>query len=52
MDLTLSLGSLLRFAAANLWLTITCVLVLIIHSWVMMASLRSIAQMVRELHDR
>lgn len=66
MDLTLTLSTLLQLAAANLGLTITCVLVVIIHSAILAwqargtraslerieASAEHIAQMVRELHNR
>jgi hypothetical protein len=66
MDLTLTLATLLQLAAANLGLTITCVLVVLIHSAVLAwqargtraslerieASAERIAEMVRDLHRR
>ena len=59
MDVGFVLGKLSRLLTLNLMVAITCVLVVIIHSWVLIAALRRIeasaeriATMVRDLHHR
>ena len=58
MDVGFVLGKLSRLLTLNM-VAITCVLVVIIHSWVLIAALRRIeasaeriATMVRDLHHR
>ena len=59
MDVGFLLGKLSRLVSLNVMVGITCVLLILIHSWVLArilwrieASAEHIATMVRELHNR